>query len=74
MSIASLTKRIEKLEELSRKHGRIFTATLKDGTQQKVDAVGAIGLVKDSAAADIRIDIMAKGCGQLCALMNDLLH
>lgn len=74
MSIASLTKRIEKLEQLSRRHGKIFTATLKDGTKQKVDAVGAICLVKDSAAEDIRIDIMTKGCGQLCALMNDLLH
>ena len=74
MSIASLTKRIEKLEELSRKHGRIFTATLKDGTQQKVDAVGAIGLVRNGAAKDIRIDFQTKGCGMLVALMNDLLH
>lgn len=74
MSIASLTKRIEKIEYLSRKHGKVFTATLKDGTKMKVDAVGAIGLVKDSAAADISIDVMTKGCGELCALMNDLLH
>lgn len=70
----NLVKRLETLEQLSRRHGRIFTATLKDGSKQKVDAVGAIGLVRDDRAADIRIDVMAKGCGQLCALMNDLLH
>lgn len=70
----NIVKRLETLEQLSRRHGKIFTATLKDGTKRKVDAVGAIGLVRDDRAADISIDVMTKGCGMLCALMNDLLH
>lgn len=70
----NIAKRLETLEQLSRKHGRIFTATLKNGEKMKVDAVGAINLIKDDKATDIQIDIRTKGCGMLCALMNDLLH
>ena len=69
-----ILKRIEVLEQLSRKHGKVFTARLKDGRSVKTDATGAIMLVKDQSAQEISIDFMARGCGQLCALMNDLLN
>lgn len=69
-----LIKRLQRIEELSKKYGRRFTAILTDGQSVSVDASEAIMLVQKNAAIEIKLDFMTTGCGQLVALLNSLLR